>query len=217
MCEYDSYYWLYHYRIDLHRTEVKIESVMLYHSVTEHLPEDIAAKLCQCGVDEQVLLLQCLGKWTARTGVLFFDSGILYQLCDDLQRWYGLVNLRSRLLYLLWDTTQYDLSRCLRVAEVKPIQRCLMVCVVARRYGLEDIPKVYSWFDVIRTGDSDIGKMFLSSIFHIGGIECRQGLPVIPEEVVDACYQAIRLIQSQVGIPEELSSYVGFSYNIGII
>lgn len=59
--------------------------------------------------------------------------------------------------------------------------------------------------------------MFLSSIFHIGGIECRHSLPVIPEEVVDACYQTIRLIQPQVGIPEELSSYVGFSYNIGII
>ena len=91
---YDSYLLrLYHYRIDLHRAEVEIESVMFYHSMSEHLPEDIAAELCQCGVDEQVLLLQCLGKRTARTGVLFLDSGILHKLCNNLQRWYGLVNL----------------------------------------------------------------------------------------------------------------------------
>ena len=59
--------------------------------------------------------------------------------------------------------------------------------------------------------------MFLSYIFHIGGIECRYSLPVIPEEVVDACNEAIRLIQSQVGISEELSPNVCFRYNIGIV
>ena len=126
-------------------------------------------------------------------------------------------NLRSRLLYLLWDTAQYNLSRCLRIAEIKPIQRCLIVRIIVLWQCFEYIPEVYSRLYIVCTGDSDIGKMFLSYIFHIGGIECRYSLPVISEEVVDACYQTIRLIQSQVGIPEELSSDVGFRYNIGIV
>lgn len=74
----------YHYRIDLHRREVEIESVMLYHSVSEHLPEDIAAELSQCGIDEQILLFQRFGKRTARPGVLLLDSCILHKFSDDL-------------------------------------------------------------------------------------------------------------------------------------
>lgn len=34
--------------------------MMFNHSVPEHLPEDVAPELRQRGVDEQVLLFQCL-------------------------------------------------------------------------------------------------------------------------------------------------------------
>lgn len=39
---------------------------MFQHPVTEHLPQDIAAELCQRGVDEQVLLFQRLRQGAAR-------------------------------------------------------------------------------------------------------------------------------------------------------
>ena len=52
--------------------------MMLYHSVSEHLPEEIEAELSQCGVDDQVLLLQSLGKRATRTGVIHFDASILH-------------------------------------------------------------------------------------------------------------------------------------------
>ena len=59
--------------------------MMLYHSVSEHLPEYVAAELSQCGVDEQVLLLQSLGKRATWTGGLLLDACIFHQLCYDLQ------------------------------------------------------------------------------------------------------------------------------------
>ena len=62
-----------------------------------------------------------------------------------------------------------------------------MVGIVVLRQCFQYIPEVYSRLYIVRTGDSDIGKMFLSSIFHIGGIECRYSLPVIPEEDQATC------------------------------
>ena len=58
--------------------------MVLYHSVSEHLPEYVAAELSQCGVDEQILLLQSLGKRATRTGVLLFDASILHKFGNDL-------------------------------------------------------------------------------------------------------------------------------------
>ncbi len=69
---------LYHYRIGLHRAEVEIESVMLYHPVAEQLPEQVVAELGQRGVDEKVLLLQRFGKRAARAGVFLPDSCVFY-------------------------------------------------------------------------------------------------------------------------------------------
>ena len=47
---------LYSNRIHFHRFQIQVQPVMLNHPVAEHLPQDIAAELCQRGIDEQVLL-----------------------------------------------------------------------------------------------------------------------------------------------------------------
>ena len=51
-------------RIHLHGGEVQVQPVILDHTVAEHFPQDVAAELCQCGVDEQVLFFQCFGQRT---------------------------------------------------------------------------------------------------------------------------------------------------------
>lgn len=45
---------LYCYRIGFHGCQIQIHPLMFYHAVTEHLPENIAPELRQCGVDEQL-------------------------------------------------------------------------------------------------------------------------------------------------------------------
>lgn len=41
--------------IHFHRGEIQVQAVVFYHPVAEHLPQDIASELRQCGIDEQVL------------------------------------------------------------------------------------------------------------------------------------------------------------------
>ena len=59
---------------------------MLNHSVPKHFPKDIAPELRQCGVDEQVLFLQCLRQRTTWSGIFLFYPRIFYEAGDDLQR-----------------------------------------------------------------------------------------------------------------------------------
>jgi hypothetical protein len=54
----EQYLYLYIYRIDLQCLQIQEQPVMIDHSVSEHLPKDVAAELCQRGVDEQLLLAQ---------------------------------------------------------------------------------------------------------------------------------------------------------------
>lgn len=73
-------------RIDSHRLQVEVQSVMLDHSVAEHLPQDVAAELRQCGIDEQVLLLKGLRQRAARTGIILLYLCVFHHSGDDFQR-----------------------------------------------------------------------------------------------------------------------------------
>lgn len=55
---------------------------MFQHPVTEHLPQDIAAELCQRGVDEQVLLSNAsakeqLGPESASFTLAYFTNRVM--------------------------------------------------------------------------------------------------------------------------------------------
>ena len=73
-------------RIDSHCLQIEVQSVMLNHSVAEHLPQDVAAELCQCGIDEQVLPLQGLRQRAARTGIFLLYLCVFHHSGDDFQR-----------------------------------------------------------------------------------------------------------------------------------
>lgn len=92
-------YYLNIYRIHFHRFQVQIQPMMLNHTITEHLPQDVAAELRQCGVDEQVLLVQCFCQRAARTGVFFLYPRVPHETGDYLQRTDRFIQFGCRLFY----------------------------------------------------------------------------------------------------------------------
>lgn len=87
---------------------------MLDHPVAEHLPQDIAAELCQRGIDEQVLLVQRFRQRTARTGVFFLYPGIPHEAGDYFQGTDRFIQFGCRLFYFFGTV---------------PITTCPVVCV----------------------------------------------------------------------------------------
>ena len=75
---------------------------MFQHPVTEHLPQDIAAELCQRGVDEQVLLFQRLRQGATRSRIRLLHSCVFHEPGNDLQRIDSLVQLGSGLFSFSW-------------------------------------------------------------------------------------------------------------------
>ena len=61
----------YIFRIHLHRFQVQIQPVMLDHSITEHLPQDVATELLQSGVDEQLEMrfIFLIGRYALRKDI----------------------------------------------------------------------------------------------------------------------------------------------------
>gem|GEM_PF-3902785 len=190
---------------------------MFYHTVAEHFPQDVAAELCQCGVDEQVLLLQGLRQRTARSGILFLHSRIFDISCDHLQRFHSFVQLGCRLFDFFRYGSEDDLSRILRVAEVHPVQWCLVTSVFRDRNGFQYVPEVKTGLDVVRAGNRDVGQIIPSGILQYCRIDVRYRFPVVSKEVVHACDEALRLVQSDVRWTEELPPDVGLRHDVGII
>ena len=116
----------YRYRIHFQRIKIKKYPLMFYHAVTEHLPENIAPELRQCGVDEQILFFQRFGQRAAWAGILLFYPRVFHKPGNDLQRTDGLVLSGCRLPDFLRHGSQHHLSRCLRVAEIHPVEGVLL-------------------------------------------------------------------------------------------
>ena len=104
----------YIYRIHFHRFQIQVQPVMLNHPVAEHLPQDIAAELCQRGIDEQVLPVQCFRQRAAWTGVFFLYPRVPHETCDYFQEL----------------TVSYSLDAgCFIFFGTVPITTCPVVCV----------------------------------------------------------------------------------------
>lgn len=104
----------YIYRIHFHRFQIQVQPVMLDHPVAEHLPQDIAAELCQRGIDEQVLPAQCFRQRAAWTGVFFLYPRISHETGDYLQGTDSFIQFRCRLFYFFGTV---------------PITTCPVICV----------------------------------------------------------------------------------------
>ena len=133
---------LYRYRIDFHRFQIEVQSVMLNQPVAEHPPQDVAAQLRQCGIDEQILLFQSFRQRAARTGIFLLHARVFHQPGDDFQRAYSFVEPGNRLLDFLRYRSQHDLTGCLRVSEVHPIEGRLVISVFRNRHGFQRVPQV---------------------------------------------------------------------------
>lgn len=104
----------YIYRIHFHRFQIQVQPVMLDHPVAEHFPQDIAAELCQRGIDEQVLPVQCFRQRAARTGVFFLYPRVPHETCDYFQGTDSFIQFGCRLFYFFGTV---------------PITTCPVVCV----------------------------------------------------------------------------------------
>ena len=149
---------------------------MLDHTVAEHFPQDVAAELCQCGVDEQVLFLQSLRQRTARSGILFLHSCVFDISCDHLQRFHRFVQLGCRLSDFLRYGSEDDLSRILHVAEVHPVQWCFVASVFRNRHGFQYVPEVETGLYVVRAGNHYVGQIIPSGVLP--------GVPLATEETL---------------------------------
>ena len=110
---------------------------MFQHPVTEHLPQDIAAELRQRGVDEQVLLFQRLRQGATRSRIRLLHSCVFHEPGNDLQRIDSLVQLGSGLFHFLGYGSQYNLPRVLRIPEIHPVKRCLVITVIRGGHGFQ--------------------------------------------------------------------------------
>ena len=207
----------YIYRIHFHRFQIQVQPVMLNHPVAEHLPQDIAAELCQRGIDEQVLPVQCFRQRAAWTGVFFLYPRVSHETGDYFQGTDSFIQFGCRLFYFFRHRTHNDLSRGLRVSEIHPIQRGFVSAECRLWQSLQQVPQVYPGFDVVRTSDCDIGQMIPSGILQYGRIDVRLRLPVVAEEIIYPGDKALRLVLSQIRRPEQLTADVGFRHDVGVI
>ena len=107
---------LYSNRIHFHRFQIQVQPVMLNHPVAEHLPQDIAAELCQRGIDEQVLPVQCFRQRAARTGVFFlYPMMYRHETCDYFQGTDSFIQFWMPAVFIFFGTV--------------PITTCPVVCV----------------------------------------------------------------------------------------
>lgn len=143
------------YRDGIHpqRVKVEISPPIKGPSLPEHAPEDVTAGLCQHGVDEEVLLLQCFRQRTTRSGILLLNGGITGLLGNHIHSGYGVVLGGGGLMYLVPDIAYQNLPGCLGVAEIHPVNRCLFVIVRILPVVLQESPQVKPGTDVVRTGN----------------------------------------------------------------
>ena len=92
-----------------------------------------------------------------------------------------------------------------------------MASVFRNRHGFQYVPEVETGLYVVRAGNHYVGQIIPSSVLQGCRIDVRYRLPVVAEEVVHACDEALRLVQSDVRRAEELPPDVGFRHDVGII
>ena len=171
---------------------------MLDHTVAEHFPQDVAAELCQCGVDEQVLLFQGFRQRATRSGILLLYSRVLHIAGNYLQRFHRFIQFGCRLPDFFRYGSEDDLSRILRVAEVHPVQWCLVASVFRNRHDFQYVPQIETGLYVVRAGNRYVGQIVPSGVLQSCRIDVRYRFPVVAEEVVHACDETLCLVQADV-------------------
>ena len=207
----------YIYRIHFHRFQIQVQPVMLNHPVAEHLPQDIAAELCQRGVNEQVLLLQCFCQRAARTGILLLHSRVFHETGDDLQRADRFIQRGSRLPDFFQHGPHYTCPgrfACCR----SPSSRVAWHCPCRRpAASFPARSTVEPGLDVVRAGDGDVRDFIPFHLLQHRRIGSGLRFPVVAEEIIDTGNEAFRLVQAYVGITEELASDVGPGHDVRVI
>ena len=49
-------------------------------ALAEHLPQQTAPQMRQCGIDEQILFAECLRELATRPGLLLLDPGVAFHV-----------------------------------------------------------------------------------------------------------------------------------------